>query len=73
MLADCRELLLLPDGGEVALDWIRNDSSKIRPELRPTVIILPGLVGKSLELSIRDGLKTKAAPSRPHSTTCPQI
>lgn len=41
----CRELLLLSDGGEVALDWVYNESSSVPSESRPTLIIMPGLVG----------------------------
>jgi len=40
-------MLTLSDGGEVALDWVYNDSSTMPSERRPTVIILPGLVGES--------------------------
>jgi len=41
-----REILSLCDGGEVALDWVLNESSSIPSELRPTVIIMPGVVGQ---------------------------
>jgi len=40
-----REMLSLFDGGEVALDWVLNESSSLPSETRPTVIIMPGLVG----------------------------
>ena len=39
-------MLTLFDGGEVALDWVLNESSTISSELQPTLIILPGLVGQ---------------------------
>ena len=39
-------MLTLSDGGEVALDWVLNESSTVPSELRPTIIIMPGLVGK---------------------------
>lgn len=44
-----RELLPLPDGGEVALDWVdpRDSSTKI------TVVILHGLTGGSQENYLR--------------------
>ena len=42
----CREMLTLFDGGEVALDWVLNESSTVPSELRPTVIIMPGFVGQ---------------------------
>jgi len=38
-------MLTLIDGGEVALDWVLNESSSVPSESRPTVIIMPGLVG----------------------------
>ncbi|EZA56289.1 hypothetical protein DMN91_010144 [Ooceraea biroi] len=38
-----REILTLPDGGEVALDWAEKDCSTTSP----IVIILPGLTGAS--------------------------
>jgi abhydrolase domain-containing protein 1/3 len=46
--------LVLPDGGEVALDWVLNESSSLPTELRPTVLILPGLVGTSEEGYVRN-------------------
>jgi len=44
-----REILSLPDGGELALDWVFNDQSQLSLEVRPTVVILPGLTGSSAE------------------------
>jgi len=41
-----REMLTLSDGGEVALDWVMNESTTESTELRPTVVIMPGLVGQ---------------------------
>jgi len=41
-----REMLSLSDGGEVALDWVLNELSTMPSELRPTMIIMPGLVGQ---------------------------
>lgn len=38
-----REILVLPDGGEVALDWMEEGCSKDGP----CVILLPGLTGES--------------------------
>ncbi|KAI8126911.1 phospholipase ABHD3 [Lucilia cuprina] len=38
-----REILVLPDGGEVALDWMEDGCSKDGP----CVILLPGLTGES--------------------------
>ena len=46
----CREMLSLSDGGEVALDWVLNESSTMPSELRPTMIIMPGLVGQYIVL-----------------------
>ncbi|KAK7091641.1 phospholipase ABHD3-like isoform X2 [Littorina saxatilis] len=43
------ELLPLPDGGQVKLDWADNDNSPIPSSSRPTVILLPGLTGASDE------------------------
>jgi len=40
-----REKLVLADGGVIMLDWVSNETSLISSEIRPTVIILPGLVG----------------------------
>jgi len=39
-------MLSLFDGGEVALDWVLNESSSLPSEARPTMIIMPGLVGQ---------------------------
>jgi len=49
-------MLSLSDGGEVALDWVLNESSSLPSEVRPTMIIMPGLVGQyclsELELAL---------------------
>ena len=43
-----RELLETPDGGEIALDWVDNNSETLEnPAAHPTVLILPGLTGTS--------------------------
>ena len=39
-----REIFVLNDGGQVALDWLK---TKCDDENTPTVIILPGLTGES--------------------------
>jgi len=39
-------MLVLFDGGEVALDWVLNELSTVPSERRPTMIIMPGLVGQ---------------------------
>lgn len=39
----CREILVLSDGGEVALDWAEKDCSITSP----IVVVLPGLTGGS--------------------------
>ena len=41
----CSEKLYLADGGVIVLDWVLNETSPISTERRPTVIVLPGLVG----------------------------
>ncbi|KAH9515072.1 Phospholipase abhd3 [Bulinus truncatus] len=45
------EYLTTADGGEIKLDWDENDSSSGRftKDLRPTVLMLPGLTGSSKE------------------------
>ncbi|XP_045181415.2 phospholipase ABHD3-like [Mercenaria mercenaria] len=45
------EILGMPDGGQVRLDWAYNDESTIHPDplSRPTVVLLPGLTGTSNE------------------------
>lgn len=61
-----RELLTLSDGGQVALDWVYNESSPHYTEHKPIVIILPGLVGSSQESyvlhlvneSVKNGLRS---------------
>lgn len=43
-----RELLRLPDGGELYLDWLDNGSDDAKdPNKFPTVLIMPGLTGDS--------------------------
>jgi len=43
------ELLSLPDGGQVRLDWLNNEDSEQFPDndTRPTIVMLPGLTGTS--------------------------
>ncbi len=36
----------MADGGQVALDWVHNDASPHARDVRPTIIVLPGLTGK---------------------------
>ena len=43
-----RELLQTADGGQLAIDWVHNDDSPHSHEVRPTVLILPGLTGNSI-------------------------
>ena len=48
-----RETLETPDGGIVCLDWFDNDGSVYTdPEIRPTVLILPGLTGEAYTRNI---------------------
>ena len=43
-----REKLTLNDGGIIGLDWCyNNENSSVDEALRPTVLILPGIVGKN--------------------------
>lgn len=43
------ELISTVDGGQISLDWMDNKDSATYPEssTRPTVLILPGLIGNS--------------------------
>ncbi|KAL4217635.1 Phospholipase abhd3 [Mactra antiquata] len=45
------EMLEMPDGGQVRLDWVYNNDNKIHsdPATRPTIVLLPGLTGTSEE------------------------
>ncbi|XP_061178168.1 phospholipase ABHD3-like [Saccostrea echinata] len=44
------ELVLLPDGGQLLLDWFDNSESEFKDvRTRPTIILLPGLTGTSNE------------------------
>lgn len=43
-MLNCRDILKLTDGGEVALDWLNPANAT---EETPAIIILPGLTGGS--------------------------
>ncbi|ESO99164.1 hypothetical protein LOTGIDRAFT_226275 [Lottia gigantea] len=44
------ELIYTADGGQIKLDWAENDSNQIfNKEVRPTILLLPGLTGSSNE------------------------
>ncbi|RUS81417.1 hypothetical protein EGW08_010801 [Elysia chlorotica] len=44
------ELIKCPDGGLIKLDWVENDDNgKHSKETRPTILMLPGLTGNSME------------------------
>ncbi|XP_062573966.1 phospholipase ABHD3-like [Saccostrea cucullata] len=44
------ELVLLPDGGQLLLDWFDNSESEFKDvRTRPTILLLPGLTGTSNE------------------------
>ncbi|MBN3310957.1 ABHD3 Phospholipase, partial [Amia calva] len=45
------ELLGMADGGQISLDWFDNDDSVCYPDTttRPTILLLPGLTGTSME------------------------
>ena len=36
---------MLSDGGQVALDWVENETSRYNVVSRPTCILLPGMIG----------------------------
>lgn len=40
-----REIITLPDGGEVALDWTKNYSDD-KNRTQPILLIIPGLTGE---------------------------
>ena len=48
-----RELLYTADGGQLAIDWVHNDDSPHSHEVRPTVLILPGLTGNSSSCDLK--------------------
>ena len=51
-----RENLATPDGGILALDWVKNDENNElypNPESRPTIVIVPGMTGIYLSFVIR--------------------
>ncbi|GFO34801.1 abhydrolase domain-containing protein 3 [Plakobranchus ocellatus] len=44
------EYIKCPDGGVIKLDWVENDDhSRTSKDLRPTILLLPGLTGNSSE------------------------
>ena len=45
-----REIVKMSDGGQIALDWAENETSKDHPDsaTRPTVLLLPGLTGNNV-------------------------
>ncbi|XP_053099083.1 phospholipase ABHD3 [Hemicordylus capensis] len=45
------ELIKAMDGGQISLDWFDNNDSKCYPDsnMRPTILLLPGLTGTSRE------------------------
>ncbi|KAM8846567.1 protein ABHD1-like [Synchiropus picturatus] len=53
------ERIPTPDGGQVTLDWVDNDTSEAFPDplTRPTVLILPGLTGNREQSYVRHTIR----------------
>lgn len=49
-VAYTREIVALPDGGTLALDWVAGATVDAK---RPTIILLTGFTGSSEELEIK--------------------
>ncbi|KAJ3127567.1 hypothetical protein HK098_006096 [Nowakowskiella sp. JEL0407] len=58
-----RELLYLPDGGNIALDWCPAPGNESLPDDSPCIIILHGLTGGSHETYVQDLVETLVHPS----------